>query len=63
MVIGISGRIGTGKDALGDMILKLRPEFEKKAFAEKVKEVAHLLSGIPVEKFSNRRFKCGRNIS
>lgn len=57
MIIGISGRMGTGKDTLADMILKLKPEFEKKAFADKLKEIANLLTGIPIEKFNSQSFK------
>jgi hypothetical protein len=57
MIIGISGRIETGKDTLADMLLKLQPEFEKKGFADKLKEIAHMLSGIPLKKFSSRHFK------
>ncbi len=57
MIIGISGRMGTGKDTLADMILKLKPEFEKKAFADKLKEVANLLTGISIKKFNTQSFK------
>jgi hypothetical protein len=59
MIIGISGRMGTGKDTLGDMILKLKPEFEKKGFSDKLKTIGHLLSGIPVKKFNSQNFKKG----
>lgn len=58
MIIGISGKIGAGKDTLADILMELKPGmFEKKAYADKLKQVASILTGIPVEKFSDREFK------
>ena len=62
MIIGVSGRIGSGKDTIGEIIQKLcitnsKPEFEIKKYAGKLKQVASLLTGIPVESFEDQEFK------
>lgn len=88
MIIGIAGRIGSGKDTMGKMIQYLdshspRPydewvkprifkgqdigdlsmyEIEEgswqiKKFAGKLKQIASLMTGIPVEKFEDQEFK------
>jgi hypothetical protein len=62
MIIGINGKIGSGKDTIGDIIQKIcitndGPEFEVKKFAGKLKQIASLLTGIPVEKFEDQEFK------
>lgn len=62
MIIGISGRIASGKNTVGDIIEKLcltnnGPKFEQKAFAGKLKQMASLLTGIPVEDFEDQEFK------
>jgi hypothetical protein len=61
-IIGISGRIGSGKDTVGDIIQKIcmtnqGPEFEVKKFAGKLKTIASLLTGVPVERFEDQEFK------
>jgi len=61
-IIGISGRIGSGKDTVGEIIKKLcltnkGPEFEIKKFAGKLKTIASLLTGIPIEKWEDQEFK------
>lgn len=61
-VIGISGRMGSGKNTVGDIIEKLcltnnGPKFEQKSFARKLKQIASLLTGIPVEDFEDQEFK------
>jgi hypothetical protein len=61
-IIGISGRIGSGKDTVGEIIKKLcvtneGPEFEIKKFAGKLKKIASLLTGVDVEKFEDQEFK------
>jgi hypothetical protein len=61
-IIGISGRIGSGKDTVGDIIQKIcitnqGPEFEIKKFAGKLKTIASLLTGVPVERFEDQEFK------
>ena len=62
MIIGINGKIGVGKDTVGEIIQKLcvtnnGPEFEIRKFAGKLKIIASLLTGIPVEKFEDQEFK------
>lgn len=62
MIIGISGRMGHGKNTVADIIEKLcltnnGPKFEQKAFAGKLKQIASILTGIPVEKFEDQEFK------
>ena len=54
--------MGSGKNTVGEIIQKLcitnnGPQFEQKAFAGKLKQIASLLTGIPVEKFENQEFK------
>jgi hypothetical protein len=61
-IIGISGRIGSGKNTIGDIIQKIcltneGPTFEQKSFAGKLKQIASLLTGIDVEKFEDQEFK------
>lgn len=82
MIIGISGRIGSGKDTVGKIIqylqchntgeitiedvisnpehewwLEEQSKFEIKKFAGKLKQMASLLTGIPVEDFEDQEFK------
>ena len=62
MIIGISGRMGHGKNTVADIIEKLcltnnGPKFEQKAFAGKLKQIASILTDIPVEKFEDQEFK------
>ena len=62
MIIGINGKIGSGKDTVGSIIQELcleynGPEWKIKKFAGKLKQTASLLTGIPVEKFEDQEFK------
>ena len=62
MIIGVSGRIGSGKDTVGEIIQKLcltnnGPKFEIKKYAGKLKQMASLLTGIPLEDFEDQEFK------
>ena len=62
MIIGASGKIGSGKDTVGEIIQKLcltnnGPKFEIKKYAGKLKQMASLLTGIPVEDFEDQEFK------
>lgn len=61
-LIGISGKVGSGKDTIGEIIQKLcltnkGPQFEIKKFAGKLKQTASLLTGISIEKFEDQEFK------
>lgn len=59
MIIGVSGRIFSGKDTVGKMIQDLDPKrsWQIKKFAGKLKQIATILTGIPVEKFEDQEFK------
>lgn len=62
MIIGVSGRIGSGKDTVGEIIQKLcltnnGPKFEIKKYAGKLKQIASLLTGIDVKDFEDQEFK------
>ena len=91
MVIGISGRIGSGKDTVGKIIQYLTSDYyprysfdrflqtrysfdsflkkqnsewnpsyngwEVVRFGDKLKQIASLLTGIPIEKFEDQEFK------
>jgi hypothetical protein len=81
MIIGINGKIGSGKDTVGKIIQYLTANEEVKEvttleewldsddlngrdfhwkikkFAGKLKTIASLLTGIPVEKFEDQEFK------
>lgn len=49
MIIGLSGKMGSGKDTVADIICKLWPHvpFERRGFADKVKQVYCILTGKP----------------
>jgi len=81
MIIGIAGRIGSGKDTVGKIIQYLTAneqvkgittleewldsddlngrdyDWKIKKFAGKLKQIASLLTGIPVEDFEDQEFK------
>jgi hypothetical protein len=82
MIIGINGKIGSGKDTVGKIIqyllcnntggielediassndhdwwLEEQSGFDNKKFAGKLKEIASMLTGIPVENFEDQEFK------
>ncbi len=54
MLIGISGKIGSGKTTLATMIIKKLKHFynieaHEKSFASKLKEICSIISGLPIE--------------
>lgn len=57
MIIGISGKKNSGKDTIADMIQQIDPKWERKAFANKLKEFLASILNIPVSKFEDREFK------
>ena len=61
-LIGISGKIGVGKDTVGEIIQKFcatnnGPNFEIKKYAGKLKEIACILTGCTLEQLENQEFK------
>lgn len=80
MIIGVSGKLNSGKDLVGQIILWLLAKdlydskftlseyleehrtdklcnWEIKKYAYKVKQIASIITGIPIEKFEDREFK------
>jgi len=59
MIISISGYSGSGKDTVGTILQQIdkNSHWEIKKWAGKLKQVAELLTGIPVEKFEDQEFK------
>lgn len=67
-LIGLAGRIGSGKDTVGNIIQELTAKrgkfnlvteytWEIRKFAGKLKEIASILTGIPRERFEDQEFK------
>jgi hypothetical protein len=56
-LIGISGRMNSGKDTVAGMIQDITGSYDVKRFAGKLKIIASILTGIPVEKFEQQDFK------
>jgi hypothetical protein len=61
-LIGISGKIGAGKDTVGVIIRQLAitnngADWDIRKFAGKLKIVASFLTGISIEKFEDQEFK------
>ena len=59
MIVSISGRIGSGKDTVGEIIQQLRPQqgYEVKKWAGKLKDIVCLLLGCTREQIEDREFK------
>lgn len=58
MIIGLSGYAKSGKDTVAEIIQELQPnEWQIKKFSGKLKIIASLLTGIPVDKFEDQVFK------
>jgi hypothetical protein len=74
MIIGINGKISSGKDTVGKIIqhltsdwadeefqdtdmLNVRSDWKIKKFAGKLKQIATLLTGVPIEKWEDQNFK------
>ncbi len=62
-IISLSGRIGSGKDTVCKIIQNLMPatpweqEWENRKWAAKLKQIASLLTNVPVEMFEDQDFK------
>lgn len=61
MLVGISGKIGSGKDALAGILqveaLSYNEYYSIKKYATKLKQIASILTGIEVKTWENREFK------
>ena len=57
IIIAISGKIGSGKDTIADLIIDAYPMFERKAFATRVKEVVTVLTNTTLEQNSTQEGK------
>lgn len=57
-LIGVSAKIGSGKDTFFEILSKKTGGvYENKKFAYKLKQIASILTGIPIEKFEDQEFK------
>jgi len=57
MIIALSGYAGSGKDEVGKAICELYPDWKIKKFSGKLKEMASMLTGMPVESFEDQLVK------
>jgi hypothetical protein len=59
LIIGISGKIGTGKDTVAREIIKAFPEFNfrKVSFGYNVKKIVSILTGIDMRTILSRKIK------
>jgi dephospho-CoA kinase len=58
-LLSISGKIGSGKDTVAEIIKTISPYYnwEVKKFAYKLKVVANILTDIPISNFEDQEFK------
>jgi hypothetical protein len=57
-LLGVSAKIGSGKDTFFEILQKkTNNAYENKKFAGKLKQIASIITGIPVEKFEDQDFK------
>ena len=56
-LIGISGKAGSGKNTVASFLQSIDHSFEQKAFAAKLKQIANILTGIPINMFEDQEFK------
>ena len=57
MIIGISGKMGSGKDTVGEFTQEFHPEFQIKKYADKLKYMVCLLLNCTREQLEDREFK------
>lgn len=58
-LLSISGFAGSGKDTVAQIIQELQPDkqWQIKKFSGKLKEMASLITGVPMNKFEDQNFK------
>lgn len=63
-LLSISGFSGVGKDTVAGIIQELQPDkkWQVKKFSGKLKEMASLITGIPVDMFEDQNFKKDGNL-
>jgi len=49
IIIGVSGKLGSGKDSVANLIKKYNHKIQQKAFAYKLKEIVSILTSCPIE--------------
>ena len=59
MIISVTGKIGSGKDTIAEIIKQISPYYnwEVKKFAGKLKVIAEILTGVPKHHFEDQEFK------
>jgi hypothetical protein len=59
MIIGLSGRMGVGKDLFAKIVSESNPDnfWQTKRFAGKLKEIASIITGVPINNWENQAFK------
>lgn len=59
MIIALTGRAGSGKDTVAEIIQELYPDmhWQVKGFADKLRQIASLLTGIPAEQMKRQEVK------
>lgn len=58
-LIGIHGKMGSGKNLVSEIIRDFTSNinFEEKAYASKIKDIASIITGLPRDRFEDRDFK------
>lgn len=56
-LLGISGKLGSGKDTLAQFIQEIEPSYEIKKFAGKLKQITGVLCGVDPARFEDQEFK------
>ncbi len=56
-VIGIHGKIGSGKDTLAQMLIDINGNLERRAFADNLKVIVAILTGVDVKLLHDQNFK------
>ena len=59
ILIGISGKLGTGKDSIAFILKRIDPTFQIRAYAYKLKQIVSLLTSCPMEQTMTQE---GKNI-
>ncbi len=56
-LIGLSGSLGSGKSTVCEIICRRFPQYKRKSFATKVRQVTELLTGVPLAVSETRQGK------